>query len=199
MKKILLFVEALVFLFASTTMTAIAWWNITIENISAETLELGYGVTLTLYDQVVESQGKKLVPVGSYYSNKSGYVTEYVLDYYLTIDGVYEEDDLLVSISDIKVGDLNYDNSPNIHGPLKIEILSSSDSSNIYTVNSYNDSTTFEKVLRNNETEIISIKFSLLDDDTELISESDLYQAYNNLAGKTISFNLTFEALLNAN
>lgn len=185
-------------MFAGTTFTAVTWWNHTIEISNNSNLELGHGVRLMLYDQKVLNQGK-LVPLGSYYSNKEGFVTEYEIDYILNIKGIDEDLDLMVSLNDLKIGDLYYDNSMNVHGPLLINVsynvLIEEENSN-YRVESANTSIRFNKFLVNEQKITISIKFSLMDNDIQNLSMSDLNEAYNNLAGKKISFNLIFEAML---
>lgn len=198
MKRILLFIGAFLLLFAGTTFTAVTWWTHNLEITNNSNLQLGHGVKLTLYDQVVINQGK-LVPFGSYYSTKEGFVTEYEINYTLNIEGIDDVLDLMVSLNDLKIGDLYYDNSMNIHGPLLIDIsyddvVGEQNSNN--RVEFANTSIRFNKVLVNEQKITISIRFSLLDNDIKYLSASDLNQAYDNLAGKKISFNLIFEVLI---
>ena len=182
MKKILLTIVAMMILFVGTNFTALTWWEKTIETSQKTQLNMGYGL---------------LVPEGSYYSTKEGYTTSYEMEYKLTLEDTVDSFDLIVSLNDLKIGDVNYNPSSNIHGPFQVEITASSGEMVLEgydtSIVKENSNIRFNNIFNNGEDVIINITFSLLENNNTSMPLNELMEAYNNLAGKIVTFNLIFE------
>ena len=84
MFKKITFVFLAVLLFGGSAL-AFAWWDNLTEDLEDQTLELGVGVRLTVEDETTEGQGL-LVPVGSFYAGETGYTTVYTFTYDLVLE-----------------------------------------------------------------------------------------------------------------
>lgn len=169
MKRIITAIVIILILLVSTTFTALSWWNKNYETVYDETLKLGYGVRLALYDQTPNEEGI-LVPSGSYHASREGYVTSYEAVYDVYVEGNEEILDLTFSLNNLKVGGLDYDTSPNIHGPLMINVVTSKgnfDTGNqTKNISDVSNSFLIRNAMENVNVTTITITFTLLSVDT---------------------------------
>lgn len=194
MKKILAVVAALVIMASSTV--AFAWWDRLNQETGDQNLVMGHGVRLVLENQTTSNQGV-LVPEDAFYASVDGYTTEYVFVYKLLLEEDLDNFDLLINVNDLKVGDAEYNPAANIHGPLSASISTSVGS---FVSESYDDSITkansnmrINEVLKGSDAVYITLTFKLVNQTEDAGFAGDLVEAYEQIAGKVISFDITFE------
>ena len=195
MKKFL--VAALLLLMIGSTSLAFAWWDRLSQEETEQTLDMGYGVRLVLENETTKNQGV-LVPVGSFYAAVDGYTTEYVFTYELNLEEDLDDFDLVIDITDLKIGGVEYDQAHDVHGPLNVVI---STTQGAFVVNEiYANEITgpetklrLNEVLQGNGVVTITLTFSLQNHVEDADFEGDLVAAYKALAGKEISFDIAFE------
>ena len=182
--------------FVSTVSVSFAWWNNTVEGANEEEFYLDYGLRIFLDNQTSIDQGF-LVPKNSLLSNRYGYTDEYLFDYRLGLEHNLDVFDMIINVTNLKVGEIYYDNSPSVHGPLLINIntskgVFSADNQYDQTINKKDSTLKIEKVLGDGDSFHFTISFSLVEKANENFSEEDLESAYDYLAGKNVSFDLMF-------
>lgn len=194
MKKII--VAALLLLMVGSTTLAFAWWDRLGQEATEQTFDMGYGVRLVLEDQTTTTQGV-LVPEGSFYAAVDGYTTEYVFTYELSLEEDLDNFDLLIDITNLEIGGVGYNPSPSVHGPLSVIITSDQGS---FVVEGYDTSISSEEtnlrlneVLQGDGTVTITLAFTLQNHTEDASFSGNLVQAYEALAGKTITFDIAFE------
>ena len=191
MFKKLTFVFLAVLLFGGSVL-AFAWWDNLDEN-EAGTLELGYGVRLALDNQTTAEQGI-LVPENSFFAaDEDKYTTSYVFTYELTLPDVTEGLDVLIDITNLKVGEAAFTSEDFKALDFQVSTNEGTFVSTGETTASIEGSTTNLRINQtlNDTTPItITITVTLVDaeeEDTELV-----FADYEAVAGAEITFDIEF-------
>lgn len=178
MKKVLLFI-AIALLFTGASVGAYAWWD-SLEQNRDETLEIGYGVRLSVDSELQDT--RELVPAGSFYAAyEADYTTQYVFQYALSLEEPLKTGmvaNLSVDITDFVLGLYTYGFN-NVSSVLSIDVNGLEEDAN--------GSWTIENAFTENDnTETITITLTLADNGEAFADH------YSQVAGQTPTFNVSF-------
>ena len=194
MKKILALLILFIFMM-TTSIVSFSWWDNSLEELDDQSFIIGRGQRLLLYNQSPQTQGL-LVPSGSYFSNREGFVSEYRVDYSLTLEQGGVTSDLLIYINDLLVGGLAYNPSSPLHAPFYVslvvenELLGRQHETHINSAFSY---FRIDEIISAESEVKISLIFRLAEQDTQAHDSETLEAAYEFLKNQNVSFNLKFE------
>lgn len=222
MKKKLVLILLVLTLLTSGAITY-AWWSSNSKE-TDNTLTMGYGLRLEV-EGTTANQDELLIPAGSTFDGVDGYTTQYVFTYTIQLDanlvGIF---DLDVQVEEILIGGVAYNGFIENHGLLMFDISVNNagiapnpnfSRSNLTTPVLYNDATpnfagtsfadVEEVISSDHRTVVVTITIYLANNnfvpapEFPLLPENfDLSAAYTALAGKVITFKVSFELKLNA-
>lgn len=178
MKKVFLFI-ALALLFMGASVGAYAWWD-SLEQNRDETLEIGYGVRLSVDSELQDT--RELVPAGSFYAAyEADYTTLYVFEYKLSLEEPLKTGmvaNLSVDITSFVLGLYSFGFN-NVSSVLSIDV-------NGLTEDANGSWTVLDAFTDSDNTETITVTLTLAD------NGEDFAEHYSQVAGQTPAFNVSF-------